>query len=73
MKIIDRIAIYTICCSSALTLVMSVGCEDSASARRAEVKANIDSVNRDLWQSTASATDPADETAPRLSRILEAC
>ena len=71
MKIIDRIAIFTICCPLALTLVLSVGCEDSAAARRAEVKANIDSVNRDLWQSTASTTDPADEDRTEAERNLK--
>ena len=71
MKIIDRIAIFTICCPLALTLVLSVGCEDSAAARRAEVKANIDSVNRDLWQSTASTTDPADENRTAAERNLK--
>lgn len=70
MKIIDRIAVFTICCPLALTFVLSVGCEDSASARRAEVKANIDSVNRDLWQSTASTTDPEDEKRTEAERNL---
>ena len=69
MKIIERIAIFTICCPVALTLLLSVGCEDSAAARRAEVKANIDSVNSDLWQSTASA-DPADENHAKAEQEL---
>lgn len=71
MKIIDRFAIFTICCPAALTLVLLAGCEDSAAAKRAEVKANIESVNRDLWQPTASTIDPADKDRSKAQSNLK--
>lgn len=58
MSNLDRALVIVICCPLVGGAVLSSGCEDSATARRTEVQANLATVRHDLWASTAIASDP---------------